>query len=345
MLNTILLVDRDPDQLPDGIPTSLIECGIELARRTDATLHVLHCGSLLAPGSSRRADSRHCRPFGSETHAEGLTQQTRRHDAEAFIWFGYDWQTIAATADAAADAAGITVVRSYYPLVDWSRTETIGCYVGQELVDLVCTAAVDRRGFESYRGPTFPDRLRTRLDVPVLTIPEGGVRRSGGAGSRYERLLVTNTGLQFDRQLIEQAFDIASYTDATIHVLYIGLTGGYSHQTLGLIDRNQPQSTQTDAAYEQFIHDAYRSRGANAIQPVRQTAQELGADIVEEFRLGEHSVTEPLLAYAKTAEIDLIMLATHDRPGISQYVGESLTSRAVGQHGIAVLATNRTPPA
>ena len=352
MFSQILVTDRNPDDRPDGISPAGIESAMAFADSPDTTVHLLHCGTVLSADSSRRANDRLCRPFGSDRRAEGRTQPYRRHDHDVFLWFGYDWQAIATATDSLADDAGYPIVRSYYPLVDWSRTETVRAYVARESIDLICVMAVAAAPGRS-RGPTLADRLCAALGVPVLTLPTAPVEAVDADGSHadsdpnIDRILITNNGLQFDPRTARQAIDIARATDATIHALYIGLTGGYGPDSMGLIDRQQTDTHQPGVAYDEFLRSTYQARGRRATQRVSDLADGSGVDVEAAFRLGEHSLTDSLVAYVDAAAVDLVVLGTYHTHGVREYLGRSLSDRLVSRFGIPVLTTHlgtATPP-
>ena len=141
----------------------------------------------------------------------------------------------------------------------------------------------------------------------------------------YETILIPTDGSEGAEPAIVNGLDIARKYDATVHALYvidvaelleIGYLGG---------DR-----ADFEATIEPLEDEAKR-----AVEAIGERARREGVDVVTVVRQG--TPYEEILAYAEVADVDLIVMGTHGRSGLSRYLVGSVTERVVRTTDVPVL--------
>jgi nucleotide-binding universal stress UspA family protein len=117
---------------------------------------------------------------------------------------------------------------------------------------------------------------------------------------------------------IGHAADIANRFDATVHILFVADTNRDSVTTVG-----------TD------VVDALEREGEDIVEPAAADVRERGVDCNSEIVQGTPAMT--IADYAESEEMDLVVMPTQGRTGLSRYLLGSITEKVVRHSEVPVL--------
>ncbi|WP_416839675.1 universal stress protein [Haloferax sp. DFSO52] len=135
----------------------------------------------------------------------------------------------------------------------------------------------------------------------------------------YSEILVPTDGSKAAERAIDHALDIAKTYGARVHALYVVDTSIY---------------TSLDAGADVVI-DALEREGDVATKHVRAAAEEAGVEVVSEVVTG--TAYRSIHDYIDSHDIDLVVMGTHGRTGLSHYLLGSVTERVVRTCPVPVL--------
>jgi nucleotide-binding universal stress UspA family protein len=135
----------------------------------------------------------------------------------------------------------------------------------------------------------------------------------------YDKILVPTDGSEATDRAVENAVDIASRYDATLHVLYV-------------VDASVYASIETGA---DVVVGALEKEGETAVRDVVDRAEAAGVDVVSDVVTG--SIHREILDYADEHGVDLIVMGTHGRTGLDRYLLGSVTEKVVRRSEVPVL--------
>ncbi|MCO8268566.1 MULTISPECIES: universal stress protein [unclassified Haloferax] len=135
----------------------------------------------------------------------------------------------------------------------------------------------------------------------------------------YSEILVPTDGSRAAERAIDHALDLAKTYDARIHALYVVDTSIY---------------TSLDAGADVVI-DALEREGDAATRHVLAAAEEAGIDAQAEVVTG--TAYRSIREYIDDHDIDLVVMGTHGRTGLSHYLLGSVTERVVRTSPVPVL--------
>ncbi|MFC7167407.1 universal stress protein [Halospeciosus flavus] len=136
----------------------------------------------------------------------------------------------------------------------------------------------------------------------------------------YERILVPTDGSDVAEVAIDHAVDLAEKYDAEIHALYVVDVDAVS---FGL------GAEQVDRIRQGHFGemDELEERANDATGAVAEAAAEHGISAVEEVRVGRpHAV---IADYAEDEDVDLVVMGSHGRAGVSRAILGSVTERVL----------------
>ncbi|KAB1188475.1 MULTISPECIES: universal stress protein [Haloferax] len=135
----------------------------------------------------------------------------------------------------------------------------------------------------------------------------------------YSEILVPTDGSKAAERAIQHALDIAQTYGARIHALYVVDTSIY---------------TSLDAGADVVI-DALEREGKVATRHVEEAADAAGVDVDTEVVTG--TAYRSIHKYIEDHDIDLVVMGTHGRTGLSHYLLGSVTERVVRTSTVPVL--------
>jgi nucleotide-binding universal stress UspA family protein len=141
----------------------------------------------------------------------------------------------------------------------------------------------------------------------------------------YDQILFPTDGSDGTARAAEHAVSLARTNGATLHVLHVLDT-----------------SALTLDSHSRELVDAMESAGRGSVAAVCDRAIDAGVHAVDVVRRG--TPHREILDYAAENDVDLIVIGTHGRTGLSRRVLGSVTERVVRLSDAPVL-TVRTLPA
>lgn len=146
----------------------------------------------------------------------------------------------------------------------------------------------------------------------------------------YKRILVPLDGSELAERALPPAADIARGMEAQLWLVRVSLAGEY---VFG------PGGTIAPYADEVFEHD--RRAAAAYLSEVRARLARPGLTINSEVLNGP--VAETIVDYARSRQIDLIVMCTHGRSGVSRWVYGSVTDKVLqGAHCPTLIVRGQT---
>ena len=183
----------------------------------------------------------------------------------------------------------------------------------------VAQGASTRAGGSPDGARGQPDSRRVRLTTTAI---QRGVERR--PETVYDRILFPTDGSDGTARAAEHAVRLARETEATLHVLHVVDTTAFP----------------LDAHSLAFV-DAAESAGRSSVAAVCKRAETAGVHAVDVVREG--TPHREILDYADEADVDLTVLGTHGRTGLSRGVLGSVTERVVRRSDVPVLTVRTLP--
>ena len=141
----------------------------------------------------------------------------------------------------------------------------------------------------------------------------------------YDRILVPTDGSKGTTRSLEHAAAIARNNDATVHVLYV-------------IDQRLYRAASKDTKDE--VIASLEEEGEHALDDAVTRLEEHGVEVVTVRREG--IPYKSILAYTEEEEMDLVVMGTHGRRGVSRALLGSVTERVVRLADAPVLTVRST---
>lgn len=145
----------------------------------------------------------------------------------------------------------------------------------------------------------------------------------------YDDILVPTDGSEEVSAAITQAVGLASTYDGTIHALYVVDDSRGDSGLMGF-DNRDPLAQ-------------LREEGEKAVDDVAQTVRDADADVTTAVR--QNRPHAGIRAYADEHDIDLIIMSSHGRSGVSRVLFGSVTERVLRLTERPVLVVSREGPA
>jgi nucleotide-binding universal stress UspA family protein len=144
----------------------------------------------------------------------------------------------------------------------------------------------------------------------------------------YDDILIPTDGSEEVETAIEHAFELAGTYDATVHALYVVDNSRGGTGLMGSDTASAPSEL--------------RTIGEEAINGIATRGEESGLTIKTEIH--EALPHEGILNYADEHDIDLLVMSSRGRSGVSRFVFGSVTERVVRLSGRPVLVVSREMP-
>jgi nucleotide-binding universal stress UspA family protein len=137
----------------------------------------------------------------------------------------------------------------------------------------------------------------------------------------YDRILFPTDGSAPAESALEYAFRIASEHDATLHVLNVA-------------DTTRDSLTQIRGE----VVDALVQEGREIVDEAAQRATDRDISVVSEVVQGDPQ--ESIIEYSEQFDIDLLVMPTHGRRGLTRFRLGSVTERVINTTTVPVIAVN-----
>lgn len=136
----------------------------------------------------------------------------------------------------------------------------------------------------------------------------------------YERILVPTDGSENAGSVADQAVNLAEAFDAEIHALYVINTGALPSPEIEF--------------REDFVSTG-EEIGKEAVGAIADDARAKGVDVTTAIVRG--TPYEAILDYADDHDVDLIVMGTHGRSGLSHFLLGSVAERVIRRSETPVL--------
>jgi nucleotide-binding universal stress UspA family protein len=143
----------------------------------------------------------------------------------------------------------------------------------------------------------------------------------------YEKILIPADGSSTTTQAAEQAFNLAEFCSATVHLLHVVEL----HRTKAASDvKGSVLSKEALSDREEAGEEA----GERLTAALAEDASDRGLDCTTEITTGY--APDAILDYAAAQDIDLIAMGTHGRSGLDRWLHGSVTERVIRQTDVPV---------
>ena len=281
-----------PTDGSDNVEPS-IQCGLDLARRYDATVHALHV-------------------VDSSPIERRLELAAVEPDLETLPDTWYDAGD-AATQQIATRAAehgidAVTEVRRGIP------AREIRSYITDTGIDLICMGTRGHTGLDRVLLGSVTTRIVRTVDIPVLSVKSKLTEALSESEIQkgFENILVPTDGSKPAREAVTHALDLARTYDATLHALYVVDRGAYA---------SRPGWTWDE------LQQVLEQNGETVVEDVQSRAAAEGVSVAAEKTNGVPH--QAIGEYCDQHEIDLIVMGTHGRSGLSRHLIGSVTERVL----------------
>lgn len=265
------------------------EGAVRLAYRFDATIHVLHVLDL-----------------------GGLPRELEEDDQFSKVLRDRADEMVATVEELASDAEVETVgsvVERKEPV-----SESIVDYAIEQSIDCIVMGTHGRSGLTRVALGSVAERTLRNSPVPVLTVPEATPFELP-----FEDILIPTDGSEGSRAAADQAVELATDMDATVHVIHSLDTTAVSYTHGGTA-----------------VLDALAESGQRAVDDVVERAEANDLDSVEtSIRSGRPS--RSILDYASDKDIDCIVMGTHGRTGLGRILFGSVAETVVRKSDVPVI--------
>lgn len=268
-----------------------IQYGFDIARRYDATVHALHV-------VDSSPIERKLELTALETDLETLPDTWYEAGDAATKQIG------TRAAEHGLDA--VTEVRRGIP------AREIRSYITDTGIDLVCMGTRGHTGLDRVLLGSVTTRIVRTVDIPVLSVKAKPAISESETQGGFENILIPTDGSKPAREAVTHALDLARTYDATLHALYVVDRGAYA---------SRPGWTWDE------LQQVLEQNGETVLEDVQSRAAADGISVAAEITHGvPHQAIEE---YCNQHGIDLVVMGTHGRSGISRRLIGSVTERVL----------------
>ncbi len=147
----------------------------------------------------------------------------------------------------------------------------------------------------------------------------------------YERILVPTDGSEVAEAAVDHALGLAERHDAAVHALYVVDVDSMS-LALGAEQLDRVEAGRLDEM------DEVRERAERATGYVADRAAERGLEVVEHVSSGRPH--EKIADYAADNDVDLVVMGSHGRSGVTRALLGSVTERTLRATRVPVLVVD-----
>lgn len=285
------------------IPTDFSDCAehaltkaVDLARRFDATLHMLHVVDELDPEFYGVDDAQK-----RATEIRGQIREAAQQRLQRFL----------------PDGEPVEINTSVSVHLSFDVAATIHEYIDEAKIDLVVMGTHGHRNIERLMLGNVADKLVRHAECPVLTVNAEVPWMNSDDSQLVKEILAPVDFSEHSKQAVEVAKVFADAYGARLHLLFVAekrVVPTFSDTGLpgvGVVEVTDEMIENSEAALRQL------------------SASVGGPDVplVTEVRHGR--VAESVIDYADSHGIDLIVMATRGLSGIQQFLLGSNTERIV----------------
>ncbi|SEP15138.1 Nucleotide-binding universal stress protein, UspA family [Halogranum amylolyticum] len=279
-----------------------IQYGLSLARRYDATVHALHVvdSSPIERKLELTAIETDLATLPDTWYDAGdtATQQIATQASE----YGLD---------------AVTEVRCGIP------AREIAFYIADAGIDLVCMGTRGHSGLNRFLLGSVTVRVVRTVDVPVLCVKTKPTEKLSESElcEDFENILVPTNGSKQAQNAVSYALDLAQVYDATLHAIYV-------------VDDRRAYASRPGWTWDE-LKQTLEQHGETVLKPVQSQATTDEVAVVTKI---PHGVPhQAILDYCDQHAIDLVVMGTHGRSGLSRQLIGSVSERVLRSAKIPIL--------
>ncbi|MBM3460951.1 MAG: universal stress protein [Armatimonadetes bacterium] len=282
------------------LATQALACAASFARRFRGRVHVVHVVAGL----------------------ECLSSDEWRDEGDVFEWARASFDRLTPSLEGVEHVLAIRV---------GSVSDQVAIYGSTRDIDLIVTASRRRRGLLRLLSDGVTEPLLRDAPCPVLTVAAAAA--TGPVGQPWlqkgdadmmdiKRILVPTDFSEDSRHALAHGLELARSFGATVHLLHVVdlIAPIPPYAALGGAGAAPPDPLVEDARFE--------------LNDLAAEVQDVPLKTVVRIGNAAHQIVD----YVKQMEIDLIVIATHGRRGLSRLLLGSTTERVVRTADCAVLS-------
>ena len=281
-----ILFARDFSQVSD----QALRYALDLARRTDSTLHIFYAQVL------------HEDPFASEDTPRPAADLTVIRER---LGTGDDGEPI-------GKSQNIEIVEAVER--DVAAGPAILNYADVHDIDVVVLGTHGRRGIRRLLLGSVAEEVVRRADQPVLTV-RGIVGERPAPDRRIDHILVPLDFSDFSREALRYARELAALYDASIDVLHVVEEklhpAFYVGGVRSIYDVEPDIEAKAEAELTSFVEDT-----PGPTVPVHEHVA---------FGRPAHGIAE----FVEEEDVDLVTMSTHGQTGLERFLLGSVTEKVV----------------
>lgn len=139
----------------------------------------------------------------------------------------------------------------------------------------------------------------------------------------YARILLPTDGSDAGHNAVDQAIQLASQLNASLHVLFVVENLPYAPEMV-----------------DDTVELQLQAIGEEALSEIESQATDAGIEVTTELRHG--TPHRMIIEYAESNNCDLIVMGTHGRSGLDRYLLGSVTERVVRSSDTPVLTVRQS---
>jgi nucleotide-binding universal stress UspA family protein len=192
-----------------------------------------------------------------------------------------------------------------------SAAESILQYAQDQDVDLIIMSSHGRSGISRWVYGSVAERVLSQAPCPILIANAGQVPWGEGAA----RILVPLDGSQLAEKALEPAQELAQDLGLEIHLLSV-MTAGHSLREV---------STSRDPLSGMEGEELKKAQDYLA----GQSSKIKDVPVQTSVKLAAASVAETIIEYAAEHDIDIIVMSSHGRTGLSRWIYGSVAEKVL----------------
>src|SRR5690349_6526601 len=288
----------------------------ELAERHRAELELLHVFEALAPYLVQGAP-----PIDPEFDIE------LRRSRQAYL------------DQVAGRVRASTSVKVSTNTVDGTEVvSTLAEYVADRHADLVIVTTHGRGGLNRLWVGSVATGLIRRSDVPILLVRASDARPNDGI-PKLRKILVPMDGTPADEEGLDDALAVALPTEAEFNLLNVREPAASFEQD-ALAPNDLPEYDGDTTAVEPYAASELEGMMNDYLDQIAARIRSRGFSATTQVVL-DRSPANAILQVADAWDIDLIVLETHTRPGISRLLHGRVTDKVIRGAHVPVLVHRR----
>jgi nucleotide-binding universal stress UspA family protein len=202
-------------------------------------------------------------------------------------------------------------------LLEGSPPEAIHEYLTDNDIDFVAMGTRGRSNLERHLLGSVTERIVRTSPVPVLTARSKS-ERTALADREYTDVLLPTRGGDGSELAADHAISVARRFDATLHAMYV-------------VDIRSQAAKHDIYDFEELVNELQ----ADVTDAVTRRADEAGVDSRVAIQQGTpHSAIQ---RYADDNDIDLLIMGTHGRGRVEQFLLGSITERTIRTSDVPVI--------